>query len=236
MPTHELVCLPYRREHPFRNMEEDLLLLYRNPRPDAVLLRHYGWKFPCWTCGYSQNFSYVREVTGGTVGTIFRRATGGGIVPHEADWTFTLVVGPEHPAFECHPRTFYDRVHTSIVEGLSNLGRTATLHACQEDVCNGAPPTECFKSPVLSDVLDSVTGTKLAGAAIKKTRDGVLLQGSVQKAEVPGLDWTAFQEHLEAALTTVFECVPAQAHWPFTPEDRHPPYGERIHCEAWLQG
>ncbi len=235
MPAHQLVRLPERCEHPFRNMEEDLLLLYRNPRPDAVLFRHYGWEFPCWTCGYSQKFGYVREVTGGGPGTIFRRATGGGIVPHGADWTFTLLVGPGHPAFEHHPRTFYDLVHTAIAEVLADLGRAATLHACRDDVCNGAPPTECFQSPVLSDVLDAATGQKLAGAAIKKTRDGVLLQGSVQQADLPGVDWTQFQERLADQLAAAFKCEPGETDWPFTAEDLYPPYGERIHCGAWLQ-
>ena len=232
--SENLVELPDRQKHPFRNMEEDLLLLYRNPYPSSIIFRHYNWRVPCWTCGYSQKFSEVKEVTGGNESTIFRRATGGGIVPHWKDWTFTLIVGPKHQAFTNHPRNFYDMVHKAILDVLADLGETATLHECEQDVCNGAPLTECFQSPVLSDVLNAKTGAKLAGAAIKKTKEGLLLQGSVQKADLPRIDWITFKAQLTKKLTISFNSKAEKKEWPFTSEDHYLPYGERIHCEAWL--
>ena len=235
MATH-LVILPDRREHPFRNMEEDLLLLHRNPFPNAVLFRHYGWKIACWTCGYSQKFTTVQKITGGNEETIFRRATGGGIVPHDADWTFTLVIGPNHPSFTKPPRNFYCLVHTSLVKVLKAFDVEATLHRHPDKIGNVVPAAECFASPVLSDVLHSKTGEKIAGAAIKKTRDGILLQGSVQKACLPKIDWDVFKKKFVHALGQAFGSLPAETDWPFTAVDMYPPYGERIHHAGWFQG
>ena len=235
-PRPPFYILPDRKEHPFRNMEEDLLLLYQNPAPGALLFRNYEWEFPCWTCGYSQKFNYVQERTGGTKETIFRRATGGGIVPHFHDWTFTLVIGKDHPAYCLPPRSFYDLLHQDIASILANEFQTpATLHNCKEDLCNGAPPTECFQSPVLSDVLHAEHGEKIAGAAIKKTREGILLQGSIQKDHLPEIDWESFKEALARDLAQSFETTPSSLPWPFTPEDGWPPYSERIHCPLWRE-
>ena len=230
------IILPDRREHPFRNMEEDLLLLHRNPFPGSVIFRHYAWAFPCWTCGYSQKFAFVKERTGGTAETIFRRPTGGGIVPHANDWTFTLVVGPEHPAFQKPPREFYHLVHSSIVDVLKSFRTGVVLHACRDDSCGSAPAEECFRSPVLSDVLHAKSGEKIAGAAIKKNRGGVLLQGSIQKSRLPGLKWSNFKTLFSQDLSRVFGAESTETEWPFSTRDTHPPYGERIHHAGWLQG
>lgn len=235
-PHPPFYVLPDRKEHPFRNMEEDLLLLYRNPAPKALLFRHYQWEFPCWTCGYSQKFKYVQEVTGGSKETIFRRATGGGVVPHFRDWTFTLIIGKDHPSYNLSPRSFYNILHQHIATILCNHFQTpAILHECKEDICNGAPPTECFRSPVLSDVLLPENGEKIAGAAIKKTREGILLQGSIQKDYIPEINWEAFKAALTKALAKSFETKPTSLPWTFTTDDVWRPYSERIHCSEWLK-
>ncbi len=231
-----LRILPDRIQHPFRNMEEDLLLLYRNPSPASILFRHYGWEFPCWTCGYSQKFPFVRDSTGGTRETIFRRATGGGIVPHFSDWTYTLVVGNLHPAWHRPPRDLYDILHGIIARILEEqFSIPSKLNQCQESLCHGAPPDECFRSPVLSDVLHAGTGEKVAGAAIKKTREGILLQGSIQKGPIPGIDWGKFNGIFAQALATSFGCHACPESWPFSNSDNWEPYRARVHSLEWLE-
>ena len=230
-----LIIMPDRRQHPFRNMEEDLLLLYNNPFPNSVIFRHYGWEFPCWTCGYSQKFDFVQKTTGGNEKTIFRRATGGGIVPHIRDWTFSLVIGSQHPAFKNPPRKLYSQIHNVIVELLLSFDIPATLHDCKADLASGAPAAECFRSPVLSDVLHGSTKEKIAGAAIKKTRNGILLQGSVQKSPIPDIDWLVFNTGFKEALGETILAEPQDSEWPFTAADIYPPYGEQIHHAGWFQ-
>ena len=232
--NHHLYILPDRKKHPFKNMEEDLLLLYRNPALDSILFRHYEWEIPCWTCGYSQKFQYVVECTGGSTTSIFRRATGGGIVPHFDDWTFTLLIGKGNSHYLVPPRNFYNIVHTLIAGILKEYFQIpAILHACQKDICNGAPPTECFISPVLSDVLHEDSGEKVAGAAIKKTREGILLQGSVQKKHLHAVDWIKFKEELIKGLSMAFEISSQPMEWPFANSETWKPYGERIHSKEW---
>jgi len=195
-------------------MEEDLLLLYHNPFPGSVIFRHYGWEFSCWTCGYSQKFAFVQKATGGNKKTIFRRATGGGIVPHANDWTFSLVIGGQHPAFKNPPRELYSQVHNVIVETLLGFDIPATLHGCGAEFTSAAPAAECFRSPVLSDVLHANTREKIAGAAIKKTRNGILLQGSVQKSPIPDIDWLTFKGGFNKALARALSVESEGTDWP----------------------
>eukprot|EP01031_Cornospumella_fuschlensis_P044051 gene44051-53854_t len=64
-------------------MATDFLLLQRYPRA-TPRFRHYGWRGPAFTFGYSQKIAFVREsLASAAVEPPFelcRRATGGGVV------------------------------------------------------------------------------------------------------------------------------------------------------------
>ena len=56
--------------------------------------RFYGWMEPAATFGYFQKYSSVERAT--LLRPLVRRLTGGGIVPHDADWTYSFAVPPGH--------------------------------------------------------------------------------------------------------------------------------------------
>lgn len=157
------------------NMALDEVLL-----GDAVapLMRTYRWERPAVSFGY---FGKHASITGSWPGReIVRRMTGGGIVPHGEDLTYSLIV-PESDAFAASsPREVYRRVHESIRSLIAGNRGAAILAAPPMQAGTGA----CFESPAEFDLL--AQGRKIAGAALRRTKRGLLLQGSIQ--EFPDLE------------------------------------------------
>src|ERR1051326_2095933 len=76
------------------NMAFDEALLGALPRLEQPVLRFYGWTQPALSFGYFQKFSEVEAAT--LLGPLVRRPTGGRMVPHDADWTYSLAFPTGH--------------------------------------------------------------------------------------------------------------------------------------------
>jgi lipoyl(octanoyl) transferase len=70
------------------NMALDEALLEAMVRLKHPVLRFYSWTEPAASFGYFQKFSDVERAT--LLRPLVRRSTGGGIVPHDADWTYSF--------------------------------------------------------------------------------------------------------------------------------------------------
>src|SRR5579862_9440668 len=79
---------------PAYNMALDEALLEAVARLRSPVLRFYGWTGPAATFGYFQRYAEVECAT--SLRPLIRRPTGGGIVPHDVDWTYSLVFPPGH--------------------------------------------------------------------------------------------------------------------------------------------
>jgi lipoyl(octanoyl) transferase len=110
---------------------------------------------------------------------IVRRWTGGGIVDHAGDWTYSLIVPAGEKLSAMSTAESYRAVHQSLAEALTRCGWSARLADADPPGLGGL----CFQSPVPADVL--VEGRKVAGAAQRRTRRGLLHQGSVQNIHFP---------------------------------------------------
>ena len=154
------------------NMAWDEALLVAAPRLGQPVLRLYGWREPAATFGYFQKYSEVERMT--ALRPLIRRCTGGGLVPHDADWTYSLVFPPGDPWYELKATESYRRVHDWIRLAFERLGAAAELSPC----CRKEAPGQCFIGAEQFDVL--LAGRKIAGAAQRRTRDGLLIQGSIQ--------------------------------------------------------
>lgn len=136
------------------------------------VLRFYGWHEPAATFGYSQRFADVTQWT--RLRPLIRRPTGGGLVPHDADWTYSLVFPPGHPWHQLKATESYERVHDWIRRAFAKIGVAAELSPC----CQPKAPGRCFAGAERFDVLSN--GRKVAGAAQRRNQAGLLIQGSVQ--------------------------------------------------------
>lgn len=181
-------------------------------------IRFYRWNSPALSFGYFGRFADVADYTAER--DLVRRWTGGGIVLHGDDLTYSIVIPPGDPVFGESSMSIYEKIHRALAQALAANGRHAELacvranndrgelwgaHASSraaigaladrprrnaEDLreapksaCEGACAARmCFANPVHADVM--VNGCKIAGAAQRRTRAGLLQQGSIQGVDL----------------------------------------------------
>ena len=159
------------------NMALDEALMEFASRTGLPVLRLYGWRTPAATFGYSQRYAEVQQLT--ALRPLIRRTTGGGLVPHDHDWTYSLVFPPSHPWYRIHARESYHAVHDWLRGALARTGLPTELASC----CQPQRPGQCFIGAEEFDVLWA--GAKIAGAAQRRSGAGLLIQGSVQSGTLP---------------------------------------------------
>jgi len=153
-------------------MALDEALLEAMPRLAKPALRFYGWIEPAASFGYFQKFAEVERAT--RLRPLVRRPTGGGLVPHDADWTYSLAFPTSHEWYALKAQASYRRVHEWVQAAFARLDVATELapHSGKTG------PGQCFAGHEKSDLL--WRGQKVAGAAQRRTRSGLLIQGSVQ--------------------------------------------------------
>lgn len=161
---------------PAFNMAMDEALLENVASLGQPVLRFYGWTEPAATFGYFQKFSEVEQTT--QLRPLVRRPTGGGIVPHDADWTYSFVVPPGHQWHLLKAEESYRRIHDWLRLAFAELEIKTELAANRKKML----PGRCFSGYEKSDLLWH--GKKIAGAAQRRNKLGLLIQGSVQSPAV----------------------------------------------------
>ena len=154
------------------NMALDEALLESVAQIGRPVLRFYGWTEPSATFGYFQKFSEVENAT--HLRPLIRRPTGGGIVPHDADWTYSFVVPPNHEWHSFKAEESYRRIHEWTQRAFAELRIETELAPC----CKKSLPGQCFVGHEKFDLLWQ--GKKIAGAAQRRNKFGLLIQGSIQ--------------------------------------------------------
>ena len=133
-----LDVLPGRTGGAAENMASDFLLLQRYPRAGAARYRHYGWRSPAFTFGYSQKISYVRDqLPAGETFDLCRRPTGGGLVDHRDDWTYALVIPRGHPLEEARATQSYRAIHEALAGSLRSAGVPVELKSTAAPAAGG---------------------------------------------------------------------------------------------------
>ena len=158
------------------NMALDAALLENVSRLGQPVLRFYGWTQPAATFGYFQKFSEVERAT--RLRPLIRRPTGGGIVPHDADWTYSFAVPPNHEWHLLKAEESYRRIHDWLRLAFAELKIETELAAC----CQQSLPGQCFAGHEKFDLL--WRGKKIAGAAQRRNKSGLLIQGSMHPPAV----------------------------------------------------
>ena len=169
------------------NMALDEVLLSHAVTP---LLRTYRWAREAVSFGYFGKFAPLAADWPGR--EIVRRMTGGGVVPHGEDLTYSLIVPAGHAFAAGNPREVYRAAHAALAALIAGQGGGAALAAAPSEPGNG----NCFESPAEFDLLAGAE--KIAGAAMRRTRNGLLLQGSIQS--LPALE--SLRRRLVSAFST----------------------------------
>jgi len=192
--------------NPDWNMAVDEALLLTAASRGLPVLRFYAWTLPAATFGYFQRLAEVQART--HLRPLVRRPTGGGIVPHDRDWTYSLAVPPGHPWHRLRAIESYRAIHEWVIRALAQCSLPAELAPC----CRKEAPGACFEGYEKFDVLR--LGRKIAGAAQRRNQNGLLIQGSVQPP--PAASRKAWE--LAMANHPPQDLLPGQI-TPFTPDE-----------------
>lgn len=167
------------------------------------VLRVYRWAGDWGSVGY---FGKVAEAAAAFPGLhLVRRWTGGGIVDHRADWTYTMVAPQGEPLAGWRGAESYRRIHEALAETLAAEGVAARFSTGEEET--GA--VLCFDNPVSHDLV-RVAGNKLAGAGQRRSRQGLLHQGSVAAGCGDDARSRARAEEFASRLSTTWELFQIQ--------------------------
>jgi len=146
----------------------------------APTIRFYRWRSPALSFGYFGKFADVAIYSGEH--DLVRRWTGGGIVFHGDDLTYSIVIPASDPAFRESSIAIYEKIHRSLRAALKGIGVCAKLvgsaRCADRTPQRGVRTNNCFANPVRADVM--IEGRKIAGAAQRRTRRGLVQQGSIQ--------------------------------------------------------
>ncbi len=171
-------------------VDEWLLETARTP-----VLRVYRWLGEWGSVGYFGDLADARSKFPESMNWV-RRWTGGGTVDHRADWTYTVIAPAGEALARQRGAESYRLIHEALAGALAAEDLAARLSTGAEQT--GA--ALCFQNPVSHDLLGS-GDAKLAGAGQRRTKHGLLHQGSVAAACGDAVSLLR-AEHLAASLAS----------------------------------
>ena len=157
------------------NMALDEAMLFH---AQSVWMRVYKWAVPTLSIGFSQPLTVVPVDKASW--PVVRRWTGGGVVVHDGDWTYTLAAPAGHPVSEQRAVETYRWIHEAMIAALEEVGISGGVLQ-PEHTSDGMGV--CFVEPAKYDVV--LDGQKIAGAAQRRVKAGFLHQGTIQPVKLP---------------------------------------------------
>ncbi len=218
--------LPRHTADAIANMSADYLLLEHYPRPTEIRFRPFAWSEPSYTFGVSQSWKTYRAQVPAEI-PLVRRCTGGGLVSHLHDWTFALVIPPNHLLYEKDASASYLAIHQALAKALQKQGQPVDLVPAPPSPRPFHAPDQCAERAEPHDLIRTDTGKKVAGAAQKRNRKGLLIEVYVWQPSLPNCQWGHFETDFVASLSEILKS-PAQK----VPE---PIYDQFDHEGAWAK-
>ena len=94
--------------------------------------------------------------------------------------TYSIVIPASETAFNELSMSIYKKIHHALCDALNVIAKRAELSDAA--TITDRRYNDCFANPVQADVM--IDGRKVAGAAQRRTRGGLLQQGSVQYVDL----------------------------------------------------
>ncbi len=165
-----------------KNMAIDADLLQQICMHPQPILHFYEWRGNSATFGYFArpenllNFEAVSQLQL----NLARRPTGGGVLFHFTDLAFSIVVPASHPLYSHNTLENYARINQIVKLSIHELMGNSFQLLTEEASINTSSIHFCMGKPTIYDVM--MGPCKIAGAAQRRTKHGLLHQGSIHLA------------------------------------------------------
>lgn len=162
-------------------MDKDRFLLEH--LESSLILHLYNWGTPCLTIGYflqAEDHLHLKELQEEGI-VIARRPTGGGISFHLTDFSFSVLIPLSDSRVSSVTKENYALVNTQVIQALLSYQKqipSLTLSSLEHP----AGPF-CMARPTIFDIM--MGGKKIGGAAQRRTKKGILHQGTLSLTPVP---------------------------------------------------
>jgi len=184
-----------------RNMAIDEALMERAMNLPGPLLRLYEWKEEAVSFGYTQKFERVPQ----GIKDLVRRPTGGGIVYHKHHFTYTVILPPNHWIVkDTKPVESYAWLNRCVQDALKTLSLESSLAEQEIPKSVDRAGMVCFVTPTRYDLLSE--DKKIAGSAQRRTKLGMLHQGSIECEGYEFLNAKSLREALPQGFERVIPC------------------------------
>ena len=160
--------------------DEALFISYKEgiSRPT---LRLYGWRPASLSIGCFQNPREVLDLeNGATCGISFvRRPTGGGIIFHHHELTYSLVLAQTDIGLSKHVKESFEKITSFLITAYQTLGVQASFakEFNEKSIPNEKRADFCFSRNEDYDIL--IQGKKIGGNAQKRRKNIILQHGSI---------------------------------------------------------
>ncbi len=195
---------------PEKNMARDQELLDTLPNHSECLLHFYEWDTPSATYGYFSRPEKLLKSSGLDKHqlSLAKRPTGGGIIFHQFDMAFSVLVSTLHPDYSLNTLTNYRYINELVAKSIADaMGLKSLPYLLESEDCNckGAPERQfCMAQPTVYDLL--VDGKKVAGAAQRRTKMGYLHQGSIS-LQMPTLEYLQDLLQVESEIASAMQSL-----------------------------
>lgn len=160
------------------NMGEDVKMFELQRESNSVpVVRLYRWVVPTVTYGRLQPRGAAEAfaaISGAKA--VVQRPTGGGMVFHDSDLSFSVVWRRGHPTLPPCIKNVYRLFHEAIAKELRSVGISVSLH--QTEGSKRTPPGSCYQEFSRDDILWE--NKKIVGGALRVTSWGRLYQGNIK--------------------------------------------------------
>lgn len=163
-------------------MDKDAHLLDQLDPQGASILHFYNWNVPCLTYGYfidpARHLNLDAMQDCGLQKA--RRPTGGGIIFHLTDFAFSILIPSGHPKFSMNTLENYAFINQKVARAVAHF----TSHSLKPELLMQEP--QCVSTDCQPFCMAKATrydlmmgGKKVGGAAQRRTKQGLLHQGSL---------------------------------------------------------
>jgi len=172
------------------NMAVDEALLNRfDPERSRPVFRIYGWEPPALSLGRFQNAREVLDPQRCSMSAmpVVRRVTGGGVIYHADELTYSLVCAPRHAPPAASIKESFRVLTSFLVRFYEKLGLNPcyAIDSFPDGQGVGGRSAFCFAGRESYDIL--IAGKKIGGNAQRRLKNVIFQHGSIPLVNRAGL-------------------------------------------------